>query len=302
MYINHKAWGDLFPTLVPERIVAKPRRQGLTMVLDRCHGLHQTADLLALTGDYIDHIKLSFGTSVFTDEELLRHKIQLIRARQIDVLPGGTLMEATLVKGVYRKYLQRAKVLGFTAIEISDGTITMSRQIRNDCIKRACDAGFKVISEVGKKDPTLYPSPAEICDQIERDLAAGAVNVILEARESGTGIGIYDEGGSIRQDTMKAIIDGLGDKHSKTIWEAPLKSQQAELILCFGPNVNLGNIPPKDVLGLETLRCGLRFETFRYLVPKQESEETVDERRQMPSRGGRSAEGKSGSRTGRFGL
>ncbi len=302
MYINHKAWGDLFPTLAPERIVAKPRQQGLTMMLDRCHGLPQTADLLALTGDYIDHIKLSFGTSVFTDEELLRRKIQVIRARQIDIFPGGTLMEATLVKGVYPKYLQRARVLGFTAIEISDGTITMSRQIRNDCIKRACDAGFKVITEVGKKDPTLYPSPAEISDQIERDLAAGAVNVILEARESGIGIGIYDEGGSVRQDTMEAIIDGLGDKHSKIIWEAPLKSQQAELILRFGPNVNLGNIRPKDVLGLETLRCGLRFETFRHLVPKQESEETVDEPRQRPSRGGRSAEGKSGSRTGRFGL
>jgi phosphosulfolactate synthase len=289
MYINHKAWGDLFPKLVPERIAVKPRQQGLTMMLDRCHGLPQTTDLLALAGDYIDHIKLSFGTSVFMDEELLRRKIQLIRARQIDIFPGGTLMEATLVQGVYPKYLQRARVLGFSAIEISDGTISMSRQIRNDCIKRARDAGLKVISEVGKKDPTLYPSPAELCDQIGRDLAAGAENVILEARESGTGIGIYDEAGSVREDTMKAIVDGLGENLSKIIWEAPLKIQQTELVLRFGPNVNLGNIRPKDVLGLETLRCGLRFETFRHLVPKQESEETVDERRQRPSRGRRSA-------------
>ncbi len=302
MDIDHKAWGDLFPKLVPERISAKPREKGLTMMLDRCHGLPQTADLLALTGDYIDHLKLSFGTSVFMDEELLRRKIQLIRAREIDIFPGGTLMEATLVQGVYQKYLQRARVLGFNAIEISDGTITMSPELRADCIKRALDAGLKVISEVGKKDPTLFPAPAEICEQIGRDLETGAVNVIIEARESGTGIGIYDEGGAVRQDTMKAIVSGLGENLDKIIWEAPLKSQQIELILRFGPNVNLGNIRPKDVLGLEALRCGLRFETFRHLVPKQESEETVDERRQRPSWGRRSVERRTGAGIGRFGL
>ena len=302
MYINHKAWGDLFPKLVPDRIGTKPRKEGLTMVLDRCHGLPQTADLLALSGDYIDHIKLSFGTSVFMDEELLRRKIQMIRAREIDIFPGGTLMEATLVQGVYQKYLQRAKVLGFNTVEISDGTIDLSPKRRADCIKRACDAGLKVITEVGKKDPTLYPKPAEICDQIGRDLETGAVNVILEARESGTGIGIYDEAGEVRQDTMKAILSGLGENKDKIIWEAPLKSQQSELILRFGPNVNLGNIRPKDVLGLETLRCGLRFETFRHLVPKQEAGETADERRQRPSRGRWSTKRRTGPGIGRFGL
>jgi phosphosulfolactate synthase len=277
MYLNTKAWGDLLPQLVPDRIATKPRKQGLTMVIDRCHGLGATKDLLALTGDYIDQIKLSFGTSIFLDEDLLRRKIDLVCAHNIDIYPGGTLMEATLVQGVYPQYLRRAKELGFTAIEISDGTITMSRQIRDDAIKRALDVGLKVVTEVGKKDPALYPSPAEICDQIAGDRAAGADKVIIEARESGTGIGIYDEDGELRQDRMEAIVNGLGESRCDTIWEAPLKAQQIALILRCGPNVSLGNIRPQDVLGLETLRCGLRFETFRPLVLDPESEEAVNE-------------------------
>ncbi|HMQ56583.1 MAG TPA: phosphosulfolactate synthase, partial [Anaerolineae bacterium] len=186
-----KAWGNLLPALSRDRITEKPREQGLTMVLDRSLGWRATQDLLELAGDYIDQIKFSFGTSVFLSEALLRRKIDLIRSYGIDVFPGGTLMEAALVQGVYPSYVRRAKALGFTALEISDGTITMSRQTRNEAIKRALDAGLKVITEVGKKDPTIYLPPAELCDQMAGDLAVGADKVIIEARESGLGIGIY---------------------------------------------------------------------------------------------------------------
>lgn len=258
-----KAWHNLLPALTSERENTKPRHKGLTMVLDRCQGLRATEDLLELTGDYIDLIKLSFGTSVFLNESLLRRKIELVKAHNIDIFPGGTLMEATLVQGVYPQYVRRAKELGFTALEISDGTISMSRQTRNDAIKRALDAGFKVITEVGKKDPSIYIPPAQMCHQIAGDLAAGADKVIIESRESGTGIGIYDEAGNVRQDEMNAIIRGLGDSRGDIIWEAPLKKQQATLIKRCGPNVSLGNVKPNDVLGLEALRCGLRFETFQ---------------------------------------
>lgn len=268
-----KAWSSLLSPLAPGRIATKPREQGLTMVLDRCQALNATEDLLALTGDYVDHIKLSFGTSVFVDEELLRRKIEIIRARDIDIYPGGTLMEVALLQGVYPQYVPRAKELGFTAIEISDGTLTISRQIRNDCIKRALDAGLKVITEVGKKDPTIHLSPTEICDQIAGDLAAGADKVIVEAREAGRGVGIYDEEGALREDEMTAIVNCLGDSRGDVIWESPLKKQQATLILRCGPNVNLGNIKPRDVLGLEAMRTGLRYETFRHFAPQLEVKE-----------------------------
>ncbi|MFQ5614688.1 MAG: phosphosulfolactate synthase, partial [Anaerolineae bacterium] len=240
-----KAWSNLLTPLVPDRITTKPREQGLTMVLDRCQALHATEDLLALTGDYVDHIKLSFGTSVFLDEDLLRCKLEIIRGRNIDIYPGGTLMEVALLQGVYPGYIKRAKDLGFTAVEISDGTLTISRQARNECIKRALDAGLKVITEVGKKDPSIHLSPAEVCEQIAGDLAAGADKVIVEARESGRGIGIYDEDGVLRQDEMAAIVNCLGDSRGDVIWEAPLKKQQAALVSRCGPNVNLGNVKPR---------------------------------------------------------
>jgi phosphosulfolactate synthase len=263
-----KAWGNLLPELTRERETVKPREKGLTMILDRCQGLRATEDLLEMVGDYIDQIKLSFGTSVFLDETVLRRKIELIRAYGIDVFPGGTLMEATLVQGVYPQYVKRAKALGFTALEISDGTITMSRQTRDEAIKRALDAGFKVISEVGKKDPSIYIPPAQMCDQIAGDLSIGADKVIIEARESGVGVGIYDQNGNVRHDEMKAIIRGLGDSRGDIIWEAPNPKQQTALIKNCGPNVNLGNIKPNDVLGLEALRCGLRFDTFQHVAPQ----------------------------------
>lgn len=258
-----KAWENLFPRLTAERPVVRPRQTGLTMVLDRCQGQRATEDLLELTGDYIDQIKFSFGTSVFLNERVLRGKIELIRAYGIEVFPGGTLMEAALTQGVYPQYVKRAGALGFTALEISDGTITMSRQARDEAIKRALDAGVKVITEVGKKDPSIYIPPAQLCDQIAADLALGADKVIIEARESGLGVGIYDAQGNVRQDEMETIIGCLGDSRDDIIWEAPNPKQQTALIKRCGANVSLGNVRPNDVLGLEALRCGLRFDTFR---------------------------------------
>ena len=139
----------------------------------------------------------------------------------------------------------------------------MPGQVRYDCIRRASAAGLKVSSESAKKDQAMQLTPVEICDQIASDLATGADKVIIEARESSRGIGIYDEEGLLRMDEMTTIVNCLGDSRGDVIWEAPLKKQQAALILCCGPNVNLGNVRPNDVLGLEAMRCRLRFETLR---------------------------------------
>jgi len=246
------------------------------MMLDRCQGLLATEDLLQMCGEYLDHIKLSFGTSALLTEDFLRRKIELVQSYNVEIYPGGTMMELALVQGCFPKCIRRAWDLGFTAIEISDGTITLPRQIREDVIKAALDIGFKVYTEVGKKDPSVIMSPAEICEQIEADLALGAEKVIIEARESGTGVGIYDQGGSVRMDIMTAILNGLNlDQRDAIIWEAPHQKQQTELIIQLGPNVNLGNVKPRDVLGLEAARRGLRFETFRHFAPRLEPLETV---------------------------
>ena len=269
-HVRDKAWGDLLSDLAREREHAKPRRRGVTMILDRCQGLVATEDLLEMIGEYVDHVKLSFGTSVLLSKAFIQRKNELIRAYNIDVYPGGTLAELMLVQGVYPQYLKRAQELGFTAIEVSDGTITLSRQTRSDAIKRALDAGFKVISEVGKKDPALEIPVSQLCEQIAEDLALGADKVIVEARESGAGIGIYDDSGAIRKEKLAAILDQLRDHEDDIMWEAPRTGQQAQLILLCGSNVSLGNVKPRDVLGLEALRCGLRYETFRQFSPRLE--------------------------------
>jgi len=169
-------------------------------------------------------------------------------------------------------------VLGFTAIEVSDGTITMSRQVRADSIKRALDAGLKVISEVGKKDPAIEIPVTQLCEQIGEDLALGVDKVIMEARESGAGIGIYDASGGLRKEKLAAMLDQLRGHEDDIMWEAPRQGQQAQLILQYGPNVNLGNVKPRDVLGLEALRCGLRYETFRQFSPRLEPAESANDR------------------------
>jgi phosphosulfolactate synthase len=262
-----RAWENIVSDLSPNRVDVKPRRQGITMILDRCQGMLATKDVLEMCGAYLDHIKLSFGTSALLTEDFLRQKIELVRSYDVDIYPGGTLMELALLQGCFEDYLQRAKELGFTTLEISDGTITIPRHVRDDAIKRTLDAGFVVITEVGKKDPTANIPPAQMCKEIAADLALGASYVTIESRESGMGIGIYDQNGRIRMDIATAILEGLNpNQHDRIIWEAPHQKQQAELIIQLGSNVSLGNVRPRDILGLEALRRGLRYETFRHFA------------------------------------
>ncbi|MGH2524722.1 MAG: phosphosulfolactate synthase [Anaerolineales bacterium] len=270
-----KAWADVF-THVDERC-CKPRAAGVTMVIDKCQGPNATADLLAMAGDYVDHWKLSFGTSALMDEDLLRDKIATVRERDILVYPGGTLGEYAVVRGVYYDYMRRAKTLGFNGIEISDGTIYLSPDVRRDAIHFALDLGLLVVSEVGKKDPRHQPAAEELAEQALADFEAGAAWVIVEARESGKGVGVYGADGSVHEQDVDTIVAALNTRErlDHLIWEAPLKNQQEYFILRFGPDVSLGNIQPRDVLGVEALRAGLRFETLRPLVEKMEREETL---------------------------
>ena len=263
-----KAWADVFPHL-NERS-SKPRTTGVTMVIDKCQGPHATADLLAMAGDYIDHWKLSFGTSALMDEALLRDKIALVRERDIVVYPGGTLTEYAIVRGACRDYARRARDLGFTSIEVSDGTIHLSPTIRRDVIHFALDLGLVVVAEVGKKDPREQPSAKALAEQALADFESGAAWVIVEARESGKGVGVYGDDGKVHERDVDIIAVALNGYLDRLIWEAPLKNQQEYFILRFGPDVCLGNIQPRDMLGLEALRAGLRFETLRPLVEKLE--------------------------------
>lgn len=178
--------------------------------------------------------------------------------------PGGTCAEIAIFQGKFPQFLAHGKDLGFTTIEVSDGTITMDDATRERAIKQALDAGFKVVSEVGKKDEELNLPVAEMIRQIHRDLEYGVSKVTVESRGSGKGIGVYDSSGKVKGDDVDQITAAVDPSH--LIWEAPNKDGQEYFIKRLGNNVNLGNIKPEDIIPLEGLRRGLRSDTFRLVV------------------------------------
>ncbi|KRK98965.1 phosphosulfolactate synthase [Secundilactobacillus odoratitofui DSM 19909 = JCM 15043] len=236
------------------------RPMGKTMVLDKGLGLNEVTDLIAVAGAHISFVKFGWGTSAVSDRNLIQQKVAAYNAAGITTYPGGTLLEVAVLQGKYAEYLNEARAIGFTGIEVSDGSTVIDAVTRGELIKQARDAGFFVISEVGKKNPDLDHelTPTERLAMIQADLDHGAHYVILEAREAGKNIGIYDANGQIIDDELKVLAQA-GVEH--LIIEAPLKAQQVALVLKYGPAVNLGNIATEDAISVATIRRGLRGDT-----------------------------------------
>lgn len=235
------------------------------MVIDKGLGLTAFRDMLQTSGAYIDIVKLGFGTPALYPNEILREKISLCRDHQITIIPGGTFLEVAIVKQQTDAFFTAIQSIGFDGIEVSDGTIELSHSMRNELIQRGRSLGFRVFSEYGKK---FYGSKLETEDlirTIHSDIEHGSEIVTIEGRESGKGVGIFDDHGNCDNDTIADILTKLPDPYV-LMWEAPLKSQQAEMINRLGPELNLGNIHPEDVLALEALRRGLRSDTLSKLT------------------------------------
>ena len=249
-----------FNFITPYR-VEKPRKNGITMMLDKGMGLRVLEDLMEVSGEYIDFAKFGWGTSALHDRELIQNKAEMYLSYDVNPYPGGTLFELAYMKNKFSEFLDEADKLGFTAIEISDGSTIISHEERRNIISETKDRGFIVISEVGKKNPQddCKLDTDDRVKLINSDINAGSDKILIEAREGGKGIGIYDECGNIKEDELEILAK---TNMEKIIWEAPLKNQQTDLILKFGPNVNLGNIAPEEVTSLETLRRGLRGDTL----------------------------------------
>jgi phosphosulfolactate synthase len=260
--VSGRAWDDLLCDPIPGRLAKKRTAHGLTMLIDTGLGLQETRDLVELAAPYIDYLKLGFGTSKLYPSHLLTEKIQLLKEQRIDVYPGGTFLEIAILQNKWQPFLERCLLLGMHTVEVSDGTITLPPKLRRLIIREAKSYGFNVFTEVGKKENgSALPVEVQLA-LIEADLEAGANKVIIEGRESGKAVGLYKEDGTLRRDDFDALVERVADP-ADLIWEAPLKSQQIELIQTFGPNVNLGNIHPRDAISLEALRTGLRSDTLR---------------------------------------
>ncbi len=239
---------------LPER-TAKPRQQGITHVLDRGLSVADIDSLVEVTGDYIDLVKLGWGTAVATRN--LEAKLARYREHGIPAMFGGTLTELAIAQDRLDQLVARLHELGLEHIEVSDGTITIEHERKLELIERLATE-FTVLSEVGSKDNTRIMAPFRWVEQIQTELDAGAWKVIAEARESGS-VGIFRHDGEVRMGLIDEIVHAI--PHQKVLFEAPRKDQQVWFIRRFGPDVNLGNIIPEEVLSLETMRVGLRSDT-----------------------------------------
>jgi len=239
----------------------KPRNSGLTMVMDKGLSIRQTEDLLDSCAEYIDLIKLGFGTSVFSSST--KEKVKKIMSRGIDVYVGGTLFEAFYARGQQKDFEKYIAGIGVNTIEVSDGSISLDHDVKCEIIHQY-SRNYKVLSEVGSKEEGILISPGKWIKMMQKELEAGSWKVIAEARESGT-VGIYRPSGQAHVMLINRIIKNV--KVENIIWEAPKKAQQAYFIKQFGPNVNLGNIAENEVIPLECLRQGLRGDTFFQNLP-----------------------------------
>jgi len=248
----------------------KPRVQGLTHVIDKGLNLRDIEGLFDTAGDYVDIVKLGWGTSYVTRN--LEKKIALYRSFDTPVVCGGTLFEAVVARGKLDEYRCWLVDNRFSHVEVSDGTIDLPRERKLELIAELAK-DFVVMSEVGSKDAEVVFAPYQWVEWMREELDAGAWKVITEGREGGTA-GIYRPTGEMRTGLIDEIVHSIdvGD----IIFEAPTKGSQAWFVKHLGPEVNLGNIPPEEVIPLETLRLGLRADTLKEVLLREQPAALAD--------------------------
>ena len=236
----------------------EPRSGGITHVIDKGLGPRAWEDVLETSGAYIDIVKLGWGTAYVTPN--LKRKLEVLREKPVVI--GGTFFEVVYVKGKLDEYKRWLRELGLTHVEISDGTIEIPRERKLELISDFA-RDFTVLSEVGSKDSTVEYAADEWTAWLREELDAGAWKVVTEAREGGSS-GIFTKAGEMRTELVDEIAGAIPIE--EVVFEAPTKAAQAWFIKAYGPEVNLGNIPPDEVIPLETLRQGLRGDTLKEIL------------------------------------
>lgn len=247
---------------IPERTV-KPRSNGLTMVMDKGLSVEETKNFLSVAHPHVDIVKLGFGTSFVTPN--LKDKLAIYQSYDLPVYFGGTLFEAFLIRNQFQDYINVCKEFGIQYMEVSDGSINIPHAEKCGYIEKLTKHGI-VLSEVGSKDAEHIIPPYKWIELMRAELTAGSAYVIAEAREAGN-VGIYRGSGEVREGLVQEILTQIPAE--KILWEAPQKGQQLYFIELIGANVNLGNIAPTEVIPLETMRLGLRGDTFDLFLDKE---------------------------------
>ncbi len=246
---------------IPKR-TEQPRKEGLTMVMDKGLSLNEAENLVSVGWPHIDIVKLGFGTAFVTPN--LRQKIEVYQKANLAVYFGGTLFEAFLIRNAFQDYINMMKDYGISHVEVSDGSITIPHAEKCGYIEKLTKFGT-VLSEVGSKDAAHIIPPYKWIELMRAELEAGSTYVIAEAREAGN-VGIYRGSGEVREGLVQEILTQIPAE--KIIWEAPQKAQQLYFLELIGCNVNLGNIAPTEVIPLEAMRIGLRGDSFHFYLDK----------------------------------
>lgn len=247
---------------IPER-ASKPRERGITMMMDKGLSLTEVDNFIESSGHLTDIAKLGFGSSYITND--LAEKIKRYQQANIRVYFGGTLFEAFVARDMFEDYMRLLDKFNLDCCEVSDGSIVIQHDKKCEYISRLAK-DRTVLSEVGSKEEGILISPGKWISMMNTELEAGSWQVIAEARESGN-VGIYRPNGSAHSVLVNKILSKV--PKDKVLWEAPQKSQQVWFIKLLGANVNLGNIAPNEVVALESLRLGLRGDTFFEWLPEE---------------------------------
>ncbi|WP_242920864.1 phosphosulfolactate synthase [Pontibacter liquoris] len=242
---------------------AKPRDRGFTMAMDKGLSIRETEDFLEVAGEYVDIVKLGWATSFVTPN--LKRKLDIYREAGIPTYFGGTLFEAFIVRNQFDEYRRVLDQYQMTFAEVSDGSIELDHGKKCEYIQTLSEQ-VTVLSEVGSKDAEKIIPPYMWIKLMQEELEAGAWKVIGEAREGGN-VGLFRSTGEVRSGLVDEILTKI--PFEKIIWEAPIKAQQVWFIKLLGANVNLGNIAPSEIIPLETIRLGLRGDTFWHFLKEE---------------------------------
>ena len=240
---------------LPER-ARKPREEGLTHVIDGGLSTAEAEGLMASAGDYVDLVRLGWRSAYVTHD--LQAKIACYRSAGVPVMLGGTLTELAWLQGRVEQLREWLHELGLEHVEVSSGTVRIPEEEKLDLIRSFAEE-FTVFGEVGEKDPDALLAPYRWVEMIKGALESGARWVICEGRATGDA-GLYRPDGEARTGLIDEILHEVDA--NRLIFEAPQKHQQVWFIRQLGPQANLGNILPGDVISLETLRLGLRADTL----------------------------------------
>lgn len=233
------------------------------MVMDKGLSVVEAQNFLSVAHPHVDIVKLGFGTAYVTPN--LEEKLEVYRSYNLPIYFGGTLFEAFLIRNQFDNYIELCKKYDVSYMEVSDGSVDIPHSEKCGYIEKLTRYGT-ILSEVGSKDAAHIIPPYKWIELMRAELAAGSTYVIAEAREAGN-VGIYRGSGEVREGLVQEILTQIPEE--RIIWEAPQKGQQLYFIELVGANVNLGNIAPNEVIPLETMRLGLRGDTFHLFLDKE---------------------------------